>query len=146
MADHVAAYIASFPPEAQKQLEALRATIRAAAPAATERISYSIIGFFIGAQHVVYLGGWKHHISLYPIPKGTAAFEATRRAIAMPNRRCVFPSIRRRRTASSHGWSKPACANCAAARLLPPGRKSRRRPAERQILLAAWLATRNGAQ
>jgi uncharacterized protein YdhG (YjbR/CyaY superfamily) len=25
--------------------------------------------------YVVYLGGWKKHIALYPIPKGSAAFE-----------------------------------------------------------------------
>jgi uncharacterized protein YdhG (YjbR/CyaY superfamily) len=75
MANSVDAYIAGFPPDVQQQIEALRTTIRAAAPEAIERISYSIIGFFIGTQHLVYLGGWKRHLALYPVPRGTAAFE-----------------------------------------------------------------------
>jgi hypothetical protein len=39
------AYIASFPPEVQAILEKIRSTIRSAAPAAQETISYNIPAF-----------------------------------------------------------------------------------------------------
>jgi uncharacterized protein YdhG (YjbR/CyaY superfamily) len=52
----------------QTVLQAVRDTIRAAAPGATESISYQIPTFSIGGRPVVYLAGWKKHLSLYPIP------------------------------------------------------------------------------
>jgi uncharacterized protein YdhG (YjbR/CyaY superfamily) len=75
MANAVDAYIASFPSGVSEILQRLRETILAAAPDATERISYGIIGFFVGKDHLAYLGGWKTHIALYPIPPGSVAFE-----------------------------------------------------------------------
>jgi uncharacterized protein YdhG (YjbR/CyaY superfamily) len=33
-----------------------------------ESISYGIPTFSVGGRPVVYLGGWKKHISIYPIP------------------------------------------------------------------------------
>lgn len=67
-------YIASFPEDAQKILEELRGTIKAAAPDAEEKISYNIPTFTLNGKHLVYFAGWKNHISMYPIPSGTAAF------------------------------------------------------------------------
>ena len=61
-------YISSFPPDVQTVLQAVRATIHAAAPGAKESISYQIAAFSIGGRPVVYLAGWKKHISLYPVP------------------------------------------------------------------------------
>jgi uncharacterized protein YdhG (YjbR/CyaY superfamily) len=61
-------YISSFPPEVQTVLQAARETIHAAAPGLQESISYGIPTFSIGGRPVVYLGGWKKHISIYPIP------------------------------------------------------------------------------
>jgi uncharacterized protein YdhG (YjbR/CyaY superfamily) len=61
-------YIATFPPDVQTVLEAVRDTIHAAAPGATESISYQIATFSIGGRPIVYLAGWKKHISIYPIP------------------------------------------------------------------------------
>jgi uncharacterized protein YdhG (YjbR/CyaY superfamily) len=61
-------YISSFPPDVQTVLQAVRATIHAAAPGAKESISYQIATFSIGGRPVVYLAGWKKHISLYPVP------------------------------------------------------------------------------
>jgi uncharacterized protein YdhG (YjbR/CyaY superfamily) len=61
-------YIGSFPPEVQTVLQAVRDTIHAAAPGAEESISYQIATFSIGGRPVVYLAGWKKHISLYPVP------------------------------------------------------------------------------
>ena len=66
----VAAYIAKSPPESRNQLRALRAVVRAAAPRATERISYGIPTFVLNGKSVVYIAGWKSHVSLYPVTAG----------------------------------------------------------------------------
>jgi uncharacterized protein YdhG (YjbR/CyaY superfamily) len=66
--DSVDDYISTFPPEIQTVLQAVRRTIRGAAPGAKESISYQIPTFSIGGRPVVYLAGWTKHISIYPIP------------------------------------------------------------------------------
>ena len=68
-------YIATFTPDVQTVLQEIRDTIHAAAPGATESISYQIPTFSIGGRPVVYLAGWKKHISLYPIPHLDDALE-----------------------------------------------------------------------
>ncbi len=67
-------YIATFPEDIQAKLQALRATIRAAAPDATELISYNMPAF---AQHgnLVYFAAAKKYIGLYPTSSATAAFQ-----------------------------------------------------------------------
>jgi uncharacterized protein YdhG (YjbR/CyaY superfamily) len=67
-------YIASFPKHVQTVLQKIRRTIRKAAPGAEETISYQIPTFKLDGRSLVYFAGWKDHVSLYPIPKGTAAF------------------------------------------------------------------------
>jgi uncharacterized protein YdhG (YjbR/CyaY superfamily) len=68
-------YIATFPEETQALLTALRATIRAAAPGAEEKISYQMPAFALHGN-LVYFAAWKKHIGLYATPSGNAAFEA----------------------------------------------------------------------
>jgi uncharacterized protein YdhG (YjbR/CyaY superfamily) len=67
-------YIATFPPDVQARLEAMRATIRAAAPDAVERISYQMPAF---AQegNLVYFAALKDGIGFYPTSSGIAAFQ-----------------------------------------------------------------------
>ena len=67
-------YIASFPSVTQEKLEAVRATIRSAAPDASEKISYQIAAFELNGKNLIYFAGWKHHISIYPIPSGDEDF------------------------------------------------------------------------
>ncbi len=67
-------YIATFPEEVQKILEEVRATIKAAAPAAEEKISYQIPTFTLNGKGLISFAGWKKHIAMYPIPSGTEAF------------------------------------------------------------------------
>jgi uncharacterized protein YdhG (YjbR/CyaY superfamily) len=57
-------YIASFPDEVQKLLEELRATIRAAAPEAAEKISYQMPSFTQQGS-LVHFAAWKKHIGFY---------------------------------------------------------------------------------
>jgi uncharacterized protein YdhG (YjbR/CyaY superfamily) len=46
-------YIATFPPDVQTVLQAVRDTIHAAAPGATESISYQIATFSLGGRPIV---------------------------------------------------------------------------------------------
>ena len=48
----------------------MRALIREGAPEAIERISYGIPTFDLRGKYLVYLGGFKHHVSLYPVTAG----------------------------------------------------------------------------
>jgi uncharacterized protein YdhG (YjbR/CyaY superfamily) len=68
-------YINSFPADMQVILEKVRQAIHKAAPEATETISYAIPAFDLNGKHVVFFAGWKHHISLYPLPAGDEAFQ-----------------------------------------------------------------------
>lgn len=67
-------YIATFPANIQKILQELRATIKAAAPQAEEKISYQMPAF---AQNgiLVYFAALKNHIGFYPTSSGILAFK-----------------------------------------------------------------------
>jgi uncharacterized protein YdhG (YjbR/CyaY superfamily) len=67
-------YIASFPVEIQKIMQELRATIKAAAPGAEEKISYQMPAFVLKGN-LVYFAAWKNHIGFYPASSGTQAFK-----------------------------------------------------------------------
>jgi uncharacterized protein YdhG (YjbR/CyaY superfamily) len=69
-------YIDSFPEEVQDVLRQVRQTILAAAPAqAGQNISYGIPTITLDGRYLVYFAGWKHHVSVYPVPDGDASFE-----------------------------------------------------------------------
>jgi len=59
-------YIALVPKEVQGRLKELRATIRAAAPNAKERISYGM-PYYEYKGRLVYFQLWKKHIGLYAL-------------------------------------------------------------------------------
>ncbi len=67
-------YIESFPKETQKILREIRATIKAAAPQAEEKISYQMPTFFLNGN-LIHFAAFKNHIGLYPTPSGTEAFK-----------------------------------------------------------------------
>jgi len=67
-------YIATFPKEIQEVLEAVRATVKAAAPDAEERISYQMPAFALHGN-LVYFAAQKGYIGFYPTSSGIAAFE-----------------------------------------------------------------------
>ncbi len=83
-------YIATFPQDIQALLETVRATIKAAAPDAEERIGYQMPTFAQNGN-LVYFAALKHHIGFYPTSSGIAAFkdelssyEATKGAVKFP--------------------------------------------------------------
>lgn len=68
-------YISSFPASVQQILHEVRATVRAAAPAATETIKYAMPTFMLKGN-LVHFAAFKKHIGLYAVPTGVPAFEA----------------------------------------------------------------------
>ncbi|MEZ4836121.1 MAG: DUF1801 domain-containing protein [Caldilineaceae bacterium] len=67
-------YIATFPAEIQAILQAVRATVKDAAPDATEKISYQMPTFYLHGN-LVHFAAFKNHIGFYPTPTGVEAFQ-----------------------------------------------------------------------
>jgi uncharacterized protein YdhG (YjbR/CyaY superfamily) len=67
-------YIAGCPAEAQPILQKIRATIREAAPAAVEKISYQMPAFDQDGV-LVYFGLHTRHVGFYPTGEGMEAFK-----------------------------------------------------------------------
>lgn len=76
----VDAYMAALPEPSRAVLEGLRATIRAAAPGATELISYGMPAFKVHGRLLVYYAAFKNHVSLFPA--SGSAIEAHREELA----------------------------------------------------------------
>ena len=68
-------YIAACPPESQDYLRQIRKLIHALVPDAKERISYQMAAFERNGKNLIHFAGWKKHVSLYPVPAGSEAFE-----------------------------------------------------------------------
>lgn len=60
-------YLATLPVEVRKVLGRARTVIKKALPGAEEVISYQIPAYKLSGRAVLYLAGWKEHLSLYPI-------------------------------------------------------------------------------
>jgi uncharacterized protein YdhG (YjbR/CyaY superfamily) len=58
-------YIATAPNDKRAALTTLRQTIKAAAPKATESVSYGMAGFKQDGKRVAYFAYWKAHVALY---------------------------------------------------------------------------------
>jgi uncharacterized protein YdhG (YjbR/CyaY superfamily) len=72
---NVDAYIAMQPAEVQEVLRRVRATLQRALPGASEAMSYGMPSLRQGDRSVLAYAGWRKHISIYPIPGGSAALQ-----------------------------------------------------------------------
>jgi uncharacterized protein YdhG (YjbR/CyaY superfamily) len=63
-------YVASRPADLQPILREIRRRIHHALPDAGEMISYGMPAITLDGRYVVYFAGWKHHVSIYPVPRG----------------------------------------------------------------------------
>ena len=72
----VEAYLAEVPEPMRTALERLRATIRAAAPEATESIYYQMPAFRVHGRALVSYAAFRDHYSLFPL--GSAVLDALR--------------------------------------------------------------------
>ncbi len=68
-------YIAAAPEDVRPILERIRAIIRKAAPRAEERVGYGIPSFSLNGRPLMYYAAFKDHVSVYPVPRGTAEFQ-----------------------------------------------------------------------
>ena len=68
-------YIAGCAPAVQPMLQQIRATIAAAAPGASEKISYGIPTIHLHGN-LVHFAAFANHVGLYPGASGIAAFAA----------------------------------------------------------------------
>jgi uncharacterized protein YdhG (YjbR/CyaY superfamily) len=66
-------YIAAQPEDVQPLLQSIRETIRAAAPEATEIISWQMPTFWQG-ENLIHFAAFKKHISLFPGGEATSEF------------------------------------------------------------------------
>ena len=67
-------YIAACPEQSQSYMRKIRELIKTLAPEAKEKISYQIACFELNGKNLVHFAGWKQHVSMYPTPAGTEAF------------------------------------------------------------------------
>src|SRR5258705_13203091 len=73
-AENIDEYIAGFPKDIQKKLEAIRTATSKAAPAAEETIKYAIPTFTLNGN-LVSFAAFKNHIGFYPVPRGVEQFK-----------------------------------------------------------------------
>jgi uncharacterized protein YdhG (YjbR/CyaY superfamily) len=83
-------YIAGFPPSVRPILLKVRATIRRAAPRATEAIKYRLPTFVLHGN-LVHFGAFKKHLGFYATPSGNARFRAELAAYAGAKGSVQFP-------------------------------------------------------
>jgi len=62
----VSEYISSAPPKTRKSLRQIRGAIKKAAAGIKERISYRIPTFDLDGKYLLYMAGFKDHVSIYP--------------------------------------------------------------------------------
>jgi uncharacterized protein YdhG (YjbR/CyaY superfamily) len=88
--ENIDEYIATFAPEVQAILAKIRATVRAAAPDAQEKISYQMPSFNLHGV-LIYFAAFKKHIGLYPPVRGDAKLEKAVSAYAGEKGNLKFP-------------------------------------------------------
>ncbi len=96
-------YIAGFPPDDQRVLQEVRATIRAEVPDAEETISYEIPTFKVNGKYLVYFARHRKHIGIYPVPlqhpelkEDVAEYASGKASVKLPLARPIpFDLIRR---------------------------------------------------
>jgi uncharacterized protein YdhG (YjbR/CyaY superfamily) len=72
-AENMDEYIAGFPKNIQKKLEAIRTATSKAAPEAEETIKYAIPTFTLNGN-LVSFAAFKNHIGFYPAPRRVEVF------------------------------------------------------------------------
>ena len=88
--DTIDAYIATFPPKVRAILKKIRATVKKAAPKATEKISYRMPAFFQDGV-LIYFAAFKNHIGIFPPAREDAALLKQIAPYAGPKGNLQFP-------------------------------------------------------
>ncbi len=72
----VDAYAAALPEHPLEVFDTIRRLIAERVPGVEESIRYQMPVFTIDGAYLVYVGAWKHHVGLYPIPVLAGDLEA----------------------------------------------------------------------
>ena len=83
-------YIATFSPSVQAILKKIRATVAAAAPDASEKISYRMPAFFQDGV-LIYFAAFKNHIGVFPPVSGDPRLERSLSRYMGPKGNLRFP-------------------------------------------------------
>jgi uncharacterized protein YdhG (YjbR/CyaY superfamily) len=83
-------YIAAYPEDVQARLQAMRETIRQAAPQAEETMSYGV-PCFRQKKNLVQFGAAKNHIGFYPTPAAIEHFQSELAPYATSKGAVQFP-------------------------------------------------------
>jgi len=83
-------YIATFPKEVQDMLEEIRATIKAVAPEAEERISYHMPAFTLKG-YIAHFAAFKNHVGFFGASNASPAFRKEVALYAGPKGNLKFP-------------------------------------------------------
>ncbi len=67
-------YIALFPPDVAERMKDMRAAIHAAAPGASEKISWRMPTFVFTNGQLFHFAAFKKHIGIYPGPEAIEVF------------------------------------------------------------------------
>ncbi len=84
-------YIRSFPANIQARLKQIRGVIKTTAPKAEELISYGIAGYKQNGM-LIYMAGFKNHVSVYPAPRTVEPFKTELAAYAGGKGTVQFPN------------------------------------------------------
>ena len=71
----VEAYLDSIPPQSRPALDELRRVVHETVPGAEEAIGYQILAIRRDGHALLYLAGWREHVSMYPVPAGDPELE-----------------------------------------------------------------------
>jgi uncharacterized protein YdhG (YjbR/CyaY superfamily) len=83
-------YISVFPHDIRQILKQIRATVKKAAPAAEEKISYGMPAYALEGN-LVYFAAFKNHIGFYPTSSAVKAFSNELSAYAGAKGSVRFP-------------------------------------------------------
>ena len=83
-------YIAGLPPSVRPIFSKVRATVRRAAPRATEEIKYRLPTFVLHGN-LVHFGAFKNHVGFYATPSGNRQFQAELKAYPGAKGSVQFP-------------------------------------------------------
>ena len=68
-------YLSGCPEDTKRLLREIRSIVKRIVPEADETISYGIPTFNLDGHYLIYFAGYKKHVSIFPSPRGSDAFE-----------------------------------------------------------------------
>jgi uncharacterized protein YdhG (YjbR/CyaY superfamily) len=72
------AYLSSLPDDARTIVRDVCEAVRRGIPGAEEKVRYGMPAFMYpgaGSRYALHVGGWKHHVGIYPVGELPAALE-----------------------------------------------------------------------